>query len=216
MLHCTQYEPEKRPSIEDVVSKLQNMLVQQPEQVSGKSKNMDHHREAHLPMIISAKKMIKEGSSPWTSGSAVATALETLASRLDDRESLALTALSQKVTADLGEGATHRSGAFNPARLYYFLCITEMDVSDAKTEIVQNSNARTEFKVDAMMKRIVREDLCFHTLPRMAEYLKFQPFNLNVSRSKNGSNVSYINYGKKCDFEGLKKAFSIEEYINGE
>ena len=118
-------------------------------------------------------------------------------------------------TADLGAQATEPlSGVYNPVRLFQFLCIAEMDVRDAANQIVLNFNARLEFKLDAKRERIVREDLSFNTLPRMLEYIRYQPFNPFVGRAKDGRAISYLNFGDKCDFEGLGKAFSVDEYID--
>ena len=155
-------------------------------------------------------------SSPWHASPNVSTAIETFISRIEDHESRAgLEELRKRVTADLGAQATESlSGVYNPVRLFYFLCIAEMDVRDARNQIVLNANARVEFNLDAKREHIVQENLSFNALPRMLEYLRYQPFNLFIGRAKGGGGISYLNYGDKCDFEGLKNAFSIDEYID--
>ena len=121
-----------------------------------------------------------------------------------------------RATDVLGAQATEPlSGVYNPARLFRFLCIAEMDVRDARNQIVLNFNARVEFELDAKRERIVREDLSFNTLPRMLEYIRYQPFNPFLGRAKDGRAVSYLNFGDKSDFEGLKKAFTVDEYMDG-
>ena len=155
-------------------------------------------------------------SSPWRTSPKVCTAMETFISRLEEQESRAkLEELRKHVTADLGAQATEPlSGVYNPARLFYFLCSAEMDVRDARNQIVLNFNARVEFKVDAKREHIVLEDLSFNTLPRYLEYLQYQPVNQLVGRAKDGRVITYLNFGGKCDFEGLRKAFTIDQYID--
>ena len=143
--------------------------------------------------------------------------METFISRLEDQESRAkLEELRKHVTADLGAQATEPlSGVYNAARLLPFLYQSEMDVGDARTQTILNFNARQEFEMDAKRKLIVGNDLSFDSLPRLAEYRKFQPANQFVGRAKDGRPISYVNFGSQCDVEGLKKAFSVEEYVEG-
>ena len=69
--------------------------------------------------------------------------------------------------------------------------------------------------MDAKRELIVSNDLSFDTLPRLAEYRDFQPVNQFLGRAKDGRLVTYLNFGSQWDVEGLKKAFSVEEYVEG-
>ena len=210
--HCVKFEPEQRPTMQDVVRRLENLIeAAETEPVMQVSKTRSGPRRTKVA-IANAKDL----SSPWRASPKVSTALETFISRIEDQESRAkLEELCKQVAADLGAHRTDPlSGVYNPVRLFQFLCVAEMDVQDAVVQIVLNFNARLEFKLDAKRERIVREDLSFNTLPRMLEYIRYQPFNPFVGRAKDGRAISYLNFGDKCDFEGLGKAFSVEEYID--
>ena len=196
--------------MQDVVRRLEKII----EEAETKP---DRMRPRSGPVVATTAKT-NSRSSPWRTTPKLSTAMETFISRIEDQGSRAkLEELSKHITADLGTELTELfSGVYNPVRLFQFLCIAEMDVRDARNQIVLNVNARLEFKLDVKRERIVREDLSFNTLPRMLEYLRYQPFNQLVGRAKDGRTISYLNFGDKCDFEGLRQAFKIDEYIDCE
>ena len=173
-------------------------------------------QKAHGPIVM-VTGTSADVTSPWSSSSKVASAMQTLVSRIEDVElRTKLVELCKAVEADLGLQATDpASGVYNAARLLRFLYGSEKDVGDARTQTVLNFNARKEFEMDAKRELIVNNDHSFDTLPRLAEYRNFQPANQFVGRAKDGRVISYINFGSQCDLEGLKKAFSVEEYVQG-
>ena len=118
-------------------------------------------------------------SSPWQTSPRVGKAMETFISRIEDVDlRTKLTELHKHVEADLGPQATDpHVGVYNPARLLRFLYLNDMNVADARTNIVLNSNARLEFAMDAKRAHIVRDDLNFEGLPRWDELQKCQPNN---------------------------------------
>ena len=61
----------------------------------------------------------------------------------------------------------------------------------------------------------MRNDLSFDKLPRLAEFQKYQRTNQFVGRAKDGRVISYINWGSRFHPRGLKKAFSVDEYVDG-
>ena len=169
------------------------------------------------PTVVHAGEAV-DLESPWRSSSKIKTAMETFASRIEDAEMRdKLDELCELVQADLGPRAVDPvTGIYNAPRLLRFLYCNEMDVGDARTQVVLNSNARQEFTMDVRRERILAENMSFDTVPRVAEYQKYQPNNLCLCRAKNGSVVSYVSYGSKSDFEGMKSAFTLEEYVGGE
>ena len=195
--------------MQDVVHRLE-MIIEQAETEPALS-------DKKAGPLVATTNRTNALPSPWRGNPNISTAMETFVSRIEDQESRArLEELRKHVTSALGAQATEPlSGVYNPARLFDFLCNAEMNVRDAKNQIVLNFNARVEFKLDAKRERIVREDLSFNTLPRMLEFLRYQPFNPFVGRAKDGRSISYLNFGDKCNFKGLRKAFTIDEYING-
>ena len=192
--------------MENVVRKLEKII---------EDSEAKPERAAYGPLVMAGTST--DASSPWISSSKVANAMQTLTSRIDDVElRTKLVELCKAVEADLGPQATDpASGVYNAARLLRFLYQTEMDVGEARTQTVLNFNARKECNMDAKRELIVSNDLSFDTLPRLAEYRKFQPANQFVGRAKDGRVISYINFGSQCDLEGLKKVFSVEEYVEG-
>ena len=110
-------------------------------------------------------------ANPWTKGSPTFKALQTFPSRIKDVEvRTKLEKLMQDVEGLLGSEAVDvLSGVYNPARLYRYLCANDMDVRDARSMVVMNSNARVEFKMDARRKRIVEQNLSFPEIPRASE-----------------------------------------------
>ena len=100
----------------------------------------------------------------------------------------------------------------NAVRLYRYLCVSKMDVLDAKALTVLNANARVEFKMDEKRKRIVEEDLSFDTLPRFKEFTTYQPMNTFLVKPKDARYVTYTHFGRDLDVTGARKAFTIEEY----
>ena len=153
--------------------------------------------------------------SPWRAAPNVSTAMDTFASRIEDpTERGKLEELRKEVEAVLGPRAVNNSsGVYNAARLYRFLRISKMDVNDAKVMTVLNSNARIEFSADEKRRRIIEEDLSYDTLPRFRELLAYHPLNNFVGRGKDGSVVGYYCFGAEFDIDGLKSAFTIEDYV---
>ncbi len=168
------------------------------------------------PIVNSDKKINGTAINPWTSGTAVATALETFCSRIKDSESQSkLKELSRETATLLGAQAVDPvAGVYNMVRLYRFLESNKMDVEDAKTAVVLNSNAREEFKLDAKRKLIVEEDLSFNTLPRFAEFVRYQPMNPLMGETKDGRTFGYLSWGNRTDFEGFTKAFLVQDYVD--
>ena len=164
-------------------------------------------------MVRSSKE--QSAANPWTPGSAVATALETFASRLEDPVARKkLEELRKEVGAVLGPKTVETSsGVFNAARLYRYLCINEMDVQDAKEMTTLIFNARIEFKMDEKRRNIIKEDLSYDTIPRFNELASFQQINNFVGRANDGRVVNYVYFGGDIDFEGAKQAFTKEEYL---
>ena len=228
--HCVKFEPGQRPTMQDVVRRLEKIIEEAETEPIGPRRRMSgptvqERRRTSGPTVQERRTgsgaVLETGesnslSSPWRASPKVSTAMETFISRIEDQEPRAkLEELCKHATADLGAEATEPlSGVYNPARLFYFLCSAEMDVEDARTQIVLNFNARMEFNIDAKRELIVKEDLSLNTLPRMLEYVGYQPYNPCVGRAKDGQTITYQNFGNKCDFEGLRKAFTIDEYID--
>ena len=194
----------------DVVARLEMICEAAEERKKRTGSNM-------LKVTPRFKKQSDGILSPWATGSAVATALNTLVSRIQDASvRTKLQQLCKEVGESLGPQAVDPTlGVYSAARLWLFLQGSELDVNGALTQVLLNSNARQEFGMDARRERIVNEDLGFDTLPRMAEYRQYQPINQFVGRDKCGNVISYVHFGSGCNFDGLKKAFSIEEYLDG-
>ncbi len=166
------------------------------------------------PRVLGDKKQATDLPSPWRAAPNVSTAMDTFISRIEDPTARGkVEELRKEVEAVLGPHAVNSShGVYNVARLYRFLRISKMDVQDAKVMTVLNSNARLEFKVDEKRRRIIEEDLSYDTLPRFRELLVQQPLNNFVGRGKDGQVVTYAHYGNEFDVDGLRSAFSIDEY----
>ena len=192
--------------MEDVVQRLEMIIESSEARIK---------RPKSGPRVLSFRA--PAAKSPWSSSSRVMTAMETLASRIEDLElRKKLNQLCKLVENDLGPEVTNpHSGVYCMATLIRFLHCNEMDVNDAKDQIVLNFNARVEFKMDAKRNKIVGENLGFETLPGFAKFVKYQPTNNFVGRAKNGDVVTYTNFGSRCDARGLRNAFSVEEYIEG-
>ena len=208
---CVMFEPRQRPAMADVVRRLESIIK---DAATAARRRISRPRGG--PQVLS--KRAKAVVESWCSGSSrVATALESLISRIEDVDlRTKLAELREQVKANLGPRATDpNSGVYNSARLLRFLLQSEMDAHDANVQVVLNYNAREEFAMDAMRERIVKEDLSSFTVPRMAEYLKYQPFNQNIGFGKDGRRIWHFHFGNKCDMTGLKEAFSIEEYVEG-
>ena len=206
--------------MEDIVRSLETIIedIEDAEAVRAKRRQASGHdlRLTSGPRVQSDKS--KALASPWCArGSRIATALETLVSRIEDANLRTnLEVLCKHVEADLGPQATDAvSGVYNPARLLRFLHQSEMDVDDARAQVVLNFNAREEFAMDAKRERIVSEDLSFGSLPRMEICRKYQPGKNFVGLGKGGRTISYEHFGSECDVDGLKEAFSVEEYVEG-
>ncbi len=206
--------------MEDIVRSLETIIedIEDAEAVRAKRRQASGHgrQPKSGPRVLTDK--FKALASPWCSrGSRVANALETLVSRIEDANLRTnLEVLCKHVEADLGPQATDPlSGVYNPARLLRFLYQSEMDVDDARAQVVLTFNARKEFAVDAKREHIVSEDFSFGSLPRMKECRKYQPGNHFIGFGKDGRKISYEHLGRECDLDGLKKAFSVEEYVEG-
>ena len=206
--------------MEEIVRRLECIIqdIEDAEAVRAKRRQASgHDRRLISGPRVEADKF-KALASPWCSrGSRVANALETLVSRIEDANlRTKLEVLCKHVEADLGPQATDTlSGVYNPARLLRFLYQSEMDVDDARAQVVLNFNAREEFAMGAKRERVVSEDLSFGSLPRIKEFRKYQPGNNFVGFGKDGSKISYEHFGRECDLDGMKKAFSVEEYVEG-
>ena len=137
----------------DVVKRLQVIIDYE------KEKPARRRNRAAIALTPVVEKQSKGTRNPWIKGSAVATALETFTSRLEDSETRAkLEKLSSQVAASLGDQAVDIFvGVYNPARLYRYLCNAEMDVADAHAKAVIVANSRTELKMDEKRERIVSE-----------------------------------------------------------
>ena len=66
--------------------------------------------------------------------------------------------------------------------------------------------------MDEKRDRIVREDLGFNTLPRLKEWIGFQPTNYDLGRANDGRIMDYYSFGSGADLESATKVFSIDEY----
>ena len=192
--------------MEEVVRRLE-MIIEEAETAPAKA------GDKIGPRVLSKKREI-ELLSPWKSSSKVATAFETFTSRIEDPElRTKIGELCKLVEGDLGSKATNPlTGVYNAPRLLRFLYSTEMNVGDARTQIVLNSNARLEYKMDAKREHIVTGDLSYDRLPRWAELQKYQPTNQLIGRGRDGSAISYINFGS--NLAAMKEAFTVEEYID--
>ena len=206
--------------MEEIVRRLERIIedIEDAEAVRAKRRQASGHRPRPEtgPRVLHDKS--KALASPWCSrGSRVATALETLVSRIEDANLRTnLEVLCKHVEADLGPQATDAvSGVYNPARLLRFLHQSEMDVDDARAQVVLNFNAREEFAMDAKRERVVSEDLSFSSLPRMGEYRKYQPGSTCAGFGKDDRVISYECFGREWDVDGVKKAFPVEEYVEG-
>ena len=200
--------------MEDVVRRLE-CIVEDTESAPAMKGVKMGASSIHGPRVLSAKA--SGLTRPWQTSSKVTNAMETFVSRIEDAElRKKLIELGTQVGADLGPEATSpRTGVYNGARLLRFLYRCEMDVSDARTEIVLNSNARLEFKMDTKRERIVSGNLSLKTIPRMGELFKYQPCNHFLGRGKDGRVVGYMICGSRCDFAGVQKAFSVDDYVEG-
>ena len=195
--------------MENVVRKLEK-IIEDMEAAPRKA-----HGLVNMPKRSSNTK-IKSITNPWAPGSAVATALDTFGARIEDAESRSkLQELRDEVKEALGaEAVDAAEGVYNAARLYRYLRINKMDVQDAKAMTIVNLNAREEFQMDAKRRLIVEQDLRFDTLPRMQEFIQVQPMNPMVGTSICGDHVGYVCWGSGVNFEGLKKSFTVEEYLD--
>ena len=175
---CIAFEPMERPSMADVVHRLVKIRKQvQAKPIAVDSPFFDSrslNAGATAPRVLNTK--VQAVKSPWEVGSPIESALQTLPWRiLDPTVGDKLERLCKEVEELLGAKATSTSsGVYNPARLYHLLCINQMDVQDAKSMVVLNSNARVEFGMDAKRSHIVRSDLSFTTLPRETEWREYQ------------------------------------------
>ena len=194
--------------MEDVVQRLEKIIK------DADATPLDSLRDKWTPGVSNKSKVGVQ--NPWAAGSKIATAFETFASRLSDAESQEkLEELSKEVGTLLGARAIDTvSGVFNIARLYRILCSKAMDIADAKAAVVLYFNTRAEHKMDAKRKHIVSENLSFDTIPRSAEYQKYVPNNPFVCRAKDGQIINYYCFGAGANFDGLRNAFTIEEYVD--
>ncbi len=204
--------------MEDIVQRLEIIIddIEDAEAVRAKRRRISelNLQSASAPRVRSDK--FKARASPWCArGSRVANALETLVSRIEDvnlRTNVEV--LRKHVETDLGPQTTDPLyGVYNPARLLRFLHQSGVDVDDARTQVVLNFNAREEFSMDEKRERVVSEDLSSSSLPRMKEYRKYQPGNSFFDLGKDGRVISYQHVGHECDWDGLRKAFSVEDYV---
>ena len=194
----------------DVVRRLEKICEAVHEKKQRKTSSKDLRR------ILDDKQIYGTATNPWTSGTAVATALETFCSRLKDPETQSkLKELSHETAKLLGAQAVDPGvGVYNMVRLHRFLKSNKMDVEDSKTAVVLNSNARGEFKLDAKRKLIVDQDLSFNALPRFAEFVRYQPMNPLLGETKDGRTFGYMSWGSRTNFDGLVKAFSVQDYVD--
>ena len=192
----------------DVVKRLENIIK------DANTINEEHRKKAG-PVVMADKPMVD--SNPWRTSARVGKAMKTFTSRIENVDlKTKLNELHKHVETDLGPQATDPlSGVYNPARLLRFLHLNDMNVADARTSIVLNSNARHEFKMDAKRALIVSEDLNFEGLPRWGEYQKCQFCNPWIGRTKTGQVVNYMNWGARFNSDALKKTFSVGEYVDG-
>ena len=205
--HCVKFEPRDRPDMEDVVSRLEEILEKAEAAALGSAPSY----KGISPRVVYKSEGV---ANPWAPGSKVYTCFETFASRLEDPEQKSkLDELHHGVEKSLGATAVApATGVFNAAKLYRFLCTNEYDVADAMSMVILNANSRLEYKMDAKRERIVREDLSFSTLPRIPELLRYQPFNPFLCKAKGGDIVDYYCLGGAADFSALKGSFSVDEY----
>ena len=142
--HCTSHDPLERPPIEDVVSRLEEIC----ERVAAKPKKRVSQFIMSKPM--SKHKVKEESENSWSAGSALGTALETFSSRIEPTEDRQkMDQLQKEIKEVLGRKAVDpSSGVFNAARLYRFLRTNKMDVFDTIAAIVDNFNARHDYKMD--------------------------------------------------------------------
>ena len=236
--HCIKLDPRNRPSINDVVRRLDRILKE--------TETTSSRPAASLQQQILGDTS-QGASNPWAQGSAFGTALVTFASRIKEKEGAAakLEELSKHVESKLGAPAVDPvCGVYNSPRLYRFLLAHEMDVQDATSAVVMNSSGRAEFAMDAKREAIgegfesvgegarsgeagVREsgnspptpplvttNLGFSTLPRAEEFRKYIPSNPFVGRAKDGRVVRYNCIGRAADLDGFQNAFSIGDALD--
>ena len=205
--HCVRFEPRERPAIEDVVRRLER-IIEDREAAPATEQGGD-------PLVMAGNSPA-DLPSPWHTSPRIATIMESFTSRIEDLKlRTKLNELCKLVEADLGVQTTSPlNGVYNVSNLLRFLYQSEMDVGDARAQIVLNSNARLEFKMDAKRKHIVSDDLSFDKLPRLGELQQYQPTNKMVGRAKDGRVISYTKFG--ANMHNLKEAFTIEEYVDGQ
>ena len=204
---CTAFNPRDRPFMFDVVSRLQDIATRRAVQPrKRRSGNLANVSRQHVHTVA---------STPWSEDSTVGMALESFASRLADAKEGSLVGdLTERVRETLGESAAGATdGVYNAARIHRFLRINHLDVADSLSMIVVNHNARVEHNVEAKRAQIVKDDLSFDRLPRVAEFCQHIPINPFAGRAQDGRNIFYQNYGSRCDFAVMRKVFTIEDYI---
>ena len=189
---CVAFDPEERPSMVEVVRRLECMCAEMqagPQKVAG---------AASLPSVLDGTLL---------------TAGKTFGSRVGYQSSRAkLREIRRKVGALLGNQAIAEvNGVYNSPRLYRFLLGNQMDTIDATSKVVLNSKARAELRMDSKRKHIASEDLGFATIPRAAEFRKYVQSNPFVGRAKDGRIVDYHCLGAAVNVEGLQKAFSVKD-----
>ena len=155
---CVRFQPRERPSMQDVVRRLEK-IIQDAE--AARAKFCTSSRPKNL------SDTLRSLSSPWSVSQKVTAAVESFSSRFTDPElQPKLVELRKLVDADLGPEVTEPlAGVYSATNLLRFLRMCENDVNDARTQVVLNSNARLEFKMDAKREHIVCDDLSFDTLP---------------------------------------------------
>ena len=180
--HCIKYASKLRPDMEDVVRRLELIIKKgEAEALPGESTAASQKKQSlHLPTLsvkqrpVTKRRPRDANANPWARGSKVATCLETFISRIEDEEARAkLEEVIKSVGEVLGAHAVDPVlGIYTPPRIYRYLRINEMDTEDTKDMLLLNANARVEFKMDDMRKRIVQDDLCYDTIPRIEELRK--------------------------------------------
>ena len=158
----------------DVVEMLEDMCEESEARTKADKESLN------LPDVLDKGK--EAVLNPWMEGSPVAKALDNFFMNVQDDDTRAkLEELKREVMKLLGAHRVETAyGVYNAARLLHFLNVCEMDVRDATTEIVLNSNSRSEAEMDKKRNRIISEDLSFDTCPRALELKSYLPMN-NVS-----------------------------------
>ena len=213
---CTEFEPEERPSMDEVASLLLTMSRDHLQRKTSPKKT--EKMRSHLPSISLNKRMQeqtqqqgdqaeKEGAKsvstdtkisdyggPWPQESIVATSMSTFISRIEDPTIQAnVLELSSKVGELLGsEAVDSMVGAYTPPTLLRFLNFHDGDVEDAISQIIVSFNARNEHEMPTKRKRIVCENLSYDTVPRALEWRQYQQYHPWLYDRGNNTVIRYV------------------------